>query len=96
MTAEASDAPALARTPSSPLEAAAVRRIVGPNTVIVTPGVRSAGVDAGDQKRVATPARAIRDGADYLVIGRQITRAADPAGEVDRILTELAMELAGK
>ena len=43
-----------------------------------------------DQKRVATPAQAIRDGADYLVIGRQITRAADPAAEVDRILMELA------
>ena len=47
-------------------------------------------VDAGDQKRVATPAQAIGDGADYLVIGRQITRAADPAAEVDRILMELA------
>jgi orotidine-5'-phosphate decarboxylase len=75
---------------ASPLEAAGVRRIAGLNAIIVTPGVRSAGVDAGDQKRVATPAQAIRDGADYLVIGRQITRAADPAAEVDRILLELA------
>ena len=75
---------------ASPLEAAAVRHIAGPHTVIVTPGVRSAGKDAGDQKRVGTPAQAIRDGADYLVIGRQITRAADPAAEVDRILMELA------
>ena len=58
--------------------------------MIVTPGVRSAGVDAGDQKRVATPRQAICDGADYLVIGRQITRAADPAAEVDRVLMELA------
>jgi orotidine-5'-phosphate decarboxylase len=74
---------------ASPLEAAAVRRIVGPQTIVVTPGVRSAGVDAGDQKRVATPAQAIRDGADYLVIGRQITRAADPAAEVGRILMEI-------
>ncbi len=74
---------------ASPLEAAAVRRIVGPQTVIVTPGVRSAGVGSGDQKRVATPAQAIHDGADYLVIGRQITRAADPAAEVDRVLMEL-------
>jgi orotidine-5'-phosphate decarboxylase len=74
---------------ASPLEAAAVRRIVGPHTIIVTPGVRSAGADAADQKRVATPLQAIRDGADYLVIGRQITRAADPAAEVDRILMEL-------
>jgi len=75
---------------ASPLEAAAVRRIVGPHIAIVTPGVRSAGVDAGDQKRVATPAQAIADGADYLVIGRQVTRAADPAAEVDRILLEVA------
>src|ERR1035438_9393121 len=75
---------------ASPLEAAAVRRIVGPHTIIVTPGVRSAGVDAGDQRRVATPLRAIRDGADYLVMGRQINPAADPAAEVDRILLELA------
>jgi orotidine-5'-phosphate decarboxylase len=74
---------------ASPLEAAAVRRIIGPDAVLVTPGVRSAGVDAGDQKRVATPAQAIRDGASYLVIGRQVTRAADPAQEVDRILMEL-------
>ena len=75
---------------ASPLEAAAVRRIVGPHTILVTPGIRSAGADAGDQKRVATPAQAIRDGADYLVIGRQITRAADPAAEAGRILMEIA------
>jgi orotidine-5'-phosphate decarboxylase len=75
---------------ASPLEAAAVRRIIGPDAVLVTPGVRSAGVDAGDQKRIATPAQAIKDGASYLVIGRQVTRAADPAKEVDRVLMELA------
>lgn len=75
---------------ASPLEAAAVRGIIGPDAVLVTPGVRSAGADKGDQKRVATPAQAIRDGASYLVIGRQVTRAADPAAEVDRILFELA------
>jgi orotidine-5'-phosphate decarboxylase len=74
---------------ASPLEAAAVRRIVGPHTILVTPGVRSAGADTGDQKRVATPAQAIRDGANYLVIGRQITRAADPAAEAGRILMEV-------
>ena len=77
---------------ASPMEAAAVRRIVGPNTIIVTPGVRSPGANAGDQKRVATPAQAIRDGADYLVIGRQVTRAADPAAEVARILHEIGAE----
>jgi orotidine-5'-phosphate decarboxylase len=75
---------------ASPLEAAAVRRIVGSDTIIVTPGVRSTGVAAGDQKRIATPAQAILDGANYLVIGRQITRAADPSAAVDQILMELA------
>jgi orotidine-5'-phosphate decarboxylase len=73
----------------SPLEVRAVRRIAGPAMALVTPGVRSAGAAKGDQKRVATPAEAIRDGADYLVIGRQITRAPDPAAEVARILDEI-------
>jgi orotidine-5'-phosphate decarboxylase len=75
---------------ASPLDAAAVRRILGPGRILVTPGVRSAGRDRGDQKRVATPYEAVRDGADYLVIGRQITRAADPAAEAARILEEIA------
>jgi orotidine-5'-phosphate decarboxylase len=70
-------------------EAAAVRPLAGPKAILVTPGVRSANADAGDQKRVATPAEAIAAGADYLVIGRQITRAADPSAEVMRILGEL-------
>ncbi|MCP5117827.1 MAG: orotidine-5'-phosphate decarboxylase [bacterium] len=73
----------------SPLEVARVRQITGPDAVLVTPGVRSAGAAKGDQKRVATPAEAIRNGADYLVIGRQITRAADPAAEASTILEEL-------
>ena len=77
----------------SPLEAAAVRRIAGPKLKIVTPGVRSAGASRGDQKRVATPAEAVRDGADYIVVGRQITRAADPAGEAARILDEVGRAL---
>jgi orotidine-5'-phosphate decarboxylase len=75
---------------ASPLEAAALRRIVGADGILVTPGVRSAGAGRGDQKRVATPAEAIRDGADYLVMGRQITRAADPAGELARVLEEIS------
>jgi orotidine-5'-phosphate decarboxylase len=74
----------------SPLEVAAVRRIAGPAAILVTPGVRSAGVTKGDQKRVATPAEAIRDGANYLVIGRQITRAADPPAAAVRVLEEIA------
>jgi orotidine-5'-phosphate decarboxylase len=74
----------------SPREAAAVRAIAGPKAVIVTPGVRSAGSAAGDQKRVSTPADAIRAGADYLVMGRQIARAADPAAEFARVMQEIA------
>jgi orotidine-5'-phosphate decarboxylase len=74
----------------SPLEAASVRAIAGPKATLVTPGVRSASADHGDQKRVATPAQAIANGANYLVIGRQITRAADPAAEARRILAEIA------
>jgi orotidine-5'-phosphate decarboxylase len=73
----------------SPLEVGRIRQLVGPEAVLVTPGVRSAHADRGDQARVATPAAAIRDGANWLVVGRQVTRAADPAGEVQRILMEL-------
>jgi orotidine-5'-phosphate decarboxylase len=74
---------------ASPLEAVAVRGIIGPKKVLVTPGVRSTGAAKGDQKRTATPLEAVRDGADYLVIGRQITRASDPAREASRILEEI-------
>jgi orotidine-5'-phosphate decarboxylase len=73
----------------SPLEVKRVRQIGGPQLKLVTPGVRSAGAEKGDQKRVATPADAIRDGADYLVIGRQVTRAADPRKACEEILREV-------
>jgi len=73
----------------SPLEVRGVRQIAGPESILVTPGVRSARAAKGDQKRVATPAEAIRDGANYIVIGREITRAADPRAEAQRILGEL-------
>ena len=73
----------------SPLEVSRVREITGPSKVLVIPGVRSAGADTGDQKRVATPRQAVTDGANYLVIGRQVTRAADPRAEALRILEEL-------
>jgi orotidine-5'-phosphate decarboxylase len=59
-------------------EVAAVRARAGKDTVLVTPGVRMAGEDAGDQKRVVTPDEAVRLGADFLVVGRPITRAEDP------------------
>jgi orotidine-5'-phosphate decarboxylase len=74
----------------SPLDAAVVRAEAGPHAILVTPGVRSGGVSKGDQKRVATPAEAVRNGADYVVIGRQITRADDPAAEAARIAGEIA------
>ena len=63
----------------SPQEVAAVRAEVGSETVLITPGVRPAGSDAGDQKRIATPQQALSDGADLLVIGRPITASADLA-----------------
>lgn len=76
----------------SPLEVARVRETGGPKLKLVTPGVRSAGASAGDQKRVATPAEAMRNGADYLVIGRQVTRAADPRAACEEILSEVEHE----
>lgn len=75
----------------SPLEVGDVRRAVGPEKILVTPGVRSEGAAKGDQKRVATPAQAIADGANYLVIGRQVTRAADPNKAIRDILAELRL-----
>jgi orotidine-5'-phosphate decarboxylase len=74
----------------SPLEVKRVREITGPRATLVTPGVRSAGASAGDQKRIATPAEAIASGADYLVIGRQVTRAADPRAEFLKICEEIS------
>jgi orotidine-5'-phosphate decarboxylase len=76
----------------SPLEVASVRAMAGPEAILVTPGVRSKGTGTGDQKRVATPEEAIRAGADYLVMGRQITRAPNARMEVERILSELALK----
>jgi orotidine-5'-phosphate decarboxylase len=75
---------------ASPAEAAAIRQIVGRDVAIVTPGIRPAGAAAGDQKRVASPADAIRAGADYLVVGRPITSAADPKAAADAIVAEIA------
>jgi orotidine-5'-phosphate decarboxylase len=75
----------------SPLEVGDVRRVIGPDKLLVIPGVRSPGAAKGDQKRVATPAQAMADGASHLVIGRQVTRAADPNGAVRQILAELRM-----
>jgi orotidine-5'-phosphate decarboxylase len=78
----------------SPEEVAILRRETGPKTLLVTPGVRPAGSAIGDQKRIATPAKAIRDGASLLVVGRPITRAVDPAQAAQLILNEIADEIA--
>jgi orotidine-5'-phosphate decarboxylase len=77
---------------ASPLEARNLRRVLGPHMLIVTPGVRSAGSSRGDQKRIATPAEAMRDGASHLVIGRQVTRAGDPVAAIRQIRAEIACD----
>ena len=74
----------------SPLEVRRLREMAGPHRVLVVPGVRSAGVERGDQKRVATPGEAVKDGATYLVVGREITRAADPVAVTQSICNEIA------
>lgn len=71
-------------------EAAAIRERVGPDFLIVTPGIRPAGAAAQDQARVATPAIAIAAGADYLVVGRPITEADDPHAAAKAIIEEIA------
>jgi orotidine-5'-phosphate decarboxylase len=74
-------------------EVAAVRAATGPATLLVIPGIRPIGSAIGDQKRIATPAQAIADGASMLVVGRPITRAADPAAATQAILSEIEEQL---
>ncbi len=74
----------------SPEEAARIRGIVGGTMSLVTPGIRPAGAAANDQKRIMTPARAIAEGADYLVVGRPIMDAADPKAAAEAIVQEIA------
>ena len=74
---------------ASPQEAAAIRAACGKDFLIVTPGVRPAGGDKGDQSRVATPAQALHDGADFLVVGRPILAATDPRAAALAILEEM-------
>jgi orotidine-5'-phosphate decarboxylase len=74
-------------------EAERVRSIVGPGRLIVTPGIRPAGAEAGDQKRIVTPAEGIRLGADHLVVARPIVKAADPRAAADAIVREIAQAL---
>ena len=73
----------------SPFEIAAVRAACGPDLILMVPGIRPAGADKGDQKRVMSPAEALAQGADYLVIGRAITGADDPAVAAKEIAASL-------
>lgn len=73
----------------SPQEAQGMRELLGPEALIVTPGVRPAGADVGDQKRISTPAAAIAAGASKLVVGRPITKAEDPVAAFEGIVSEL-------
>jgi len=73
----------------SPLDLPPIRALVGPKMLLVTPGVRARGDASNDQKRFASPAEAIRDGADHLVVGRPITRAEDPRRAAEAIVAEI-------
>ena len=73
----------------SPQEASAMRELLGPDALIVCPGVRPAGAAVGDQKRIATPSAAIAAGASKLVVGRPITAADDPVAAFEAIVSEL-------
>jgi orotidine-5'-phosphate decarboxylase len=77
----------------SPEEAASLRKIVGHQMLLVTPGIRPAGSASGDQKRIMTPARAISAGADYLVVGRPILEAGDPKAAAEAIHAEIKQAL---
>ena len=75
---------------ASAQEAAQLRSELGRDFVIVTPGVRPAGADKGDQRRIVTPAQAVAAGADYFVVGRPITDAADPAAAAKAVIAEIS------
>ena len=77
----------------SPREVAALRARTGHEGVLVVPGIRPAAAESGDQRRIATPAEALRAGASYLVVGRPITQAPDPAEAARAILEEMAKAL---
>ena len=77
----------------SPDEAEAVRGVIGQAMAVVTPGIRPPGFDAGDQKRVSTPAKAIIAGASHLVVGRPVTASADPAAASRDIANQISAAL---
>jgi orotidine-5'-phosphate decarboxylase len=74
---------------AAPTDAARLRRELGSDFLIVTPGIRPAGSTKDDQARIATPAEAVRQGADYIVVGRPITQAADPLQAAEAIVAEM-------
>jgi orotidine-5'-phosphate decarboxylase len=76
---------------ASPLEIGLIREACGPDFLIVTPGVRPSFAAVDDQKRIMTPAEAVSNGADYLVIGRPIAKAADPARAAECIADEIVV-----
>jgi orotidine-5'-phosphate decarboxylase len=78
---------------ASAMEASVLRADLGDHFLIVTPGVRPAGGDHGDQSRVVTPAEAIAAGATYIVVGRPITAAANPADEARSILEQMSLAI---
>jgi orotidine-5'-phosphate decarboxylase len=77
----------------SPQEVAALRGLTGPEGILVIPGIRPSGTAVGDQKRIATPADALGNGASYLVVGRPVTQAADPARAAEAIISEMETAL---
>jgi orotidine-5'-phosphate decarboxylase len=81
---------------ASAAEAAMLRPIIGSRMVLVTPGIRPSGAEAGDQKRIMTPTAAIKAGADYLVVGRPIVAAADPKAAAEAIVAEVAQAAGDK
>ena len=74
---------------ASPQEAQLIRQKFGNDFIIVTPGIRPSGTEAGDQKRIATPAEAIKSGSNFLVVGRPIVEAKDPLKAAQEILKEI-------
>jgi orotidine-5'-phosphate decarboxylase len=79
----------------APQETGAVRAIVGPEMIIVTPGIRPSGSPPNDQKRAMTPGEAMAAGADYLVVGRPITAALDPVSAAATVQAEIGQALRG-
>jgi len=95
LLAQAARMAGLAGVVASPRDVTAIRRVCGEEFLIVTPGIRwEKAVPGDDQKRVDTPREAVKNGADFIVVGRPIRLAEDPAKAADRIVQEIALGLA--